>query len=286
MMTETGSFGFALQNEKGSFVTPDTWLPTLATENPLALRRSYNVYRDRDSGADRYNATGKWADGSLLVPLVPGVIVKLLSWIQDRDSYSQGKWASLLVDNGGGVLKVRDAKVRTATFRLRPGEPVLCELDIAGLHAERGECYNLVMPPAAPYIYKEAEMEVATGGGKLEPATLGEVTVAVNNMIQDKMDDVPMALANHAGVRVLGTINRKLGDSAIYADFADGEEAAMLIELCRGANSLSLCLPRILYVRRDAACHPHWNSTPHLSEHVAFLGLGSTDGQTPPITLA
>jgi len=280
MTTETGSFGLALQKEKGCFTTPDTWLPTLAVEDPLGLRKSYQTYSAQGGHVNRYNETGKWAEGNLFIPLVPGVMANLLSWIQDRDSNSQGKWASLLVDIDGSTspLKVRDAKVRQAAFFLRPGEPVLCKLSVAGLHAERGKGYHPVMPTAAPYIYKEAEMELAPDGGALSPATLGEVTVTVDNSIEGWMVNVPPRdLPNFAGVRATGTISRDFTDSAIYAAFAEGEEAAMSIELCRGANSLCLSLPRILYTK--------WGLSA-AGEVVTFIGLGSTDGATPPIVLA
>jgi len=36
---------------------------------------------------------GEWAEGKIIVPVIPGVVTNLLSWIQDRDSYNQGKWA-------------------------------------------------------------------------------------------------------------------------------------------------------------------------------------------------
>jgi len=287
MTTETGSFGFAIQKEKGCFTTPDTWLPTLAVEDPLGLRKSYQTYSAQGGYVNRYNETGTWAEGDLFIPLTPGVMANLLSWIQDRDSNNQGRWASLLVDIDGSTspLKVRDAKVRQAAFFLRPNEPVLCKLSVAGLHAERGKCYHPVMPTAAPYIYKEAEMELATDGGALSTATLGEVTVMADNSIEEAANVPPWGLANCAGVRVTGTINRDLMISAIYADFAEGEEAAMSIELCRGANSLCLSLPRILYTNWLAMLYPV-PKLPRQMERVTFIGLGSTDGATPPIVLA
>jgi len=288
MTTETGSFGFAIQKEKGSFTTPDTWLPTLAVEDAIALRKSYGTYSTPRSGyVNRYNPTGTWAEGDLLIPLVPGVMANLLSWIQDRDTQNQGKWASVLVDIDGSSspLKVRDAKVRQATFFLHPNEPVLCKLSVVGLRAERGTGYHPVMPTAAPYIYKEAEMELATDGGALEPASLGEVTITADNSIEEAVNVPPWGLANCAGVRVTGAIHRDLMASAIYADFAEGEEAALSIELARGANSLSLSLPRILYTCWQTMLYPV-PKLPRQMERVTFLGLGSTDGQTPPIVLA
>ncbi len=71
MTTETGSFSFAIQKEKGCFTTPDTWLPTLAVEDPLGLRKSYQTYSAQGGHVNRYNETGKWAEGNLLIPLTP-----------------------------------------------------------------------------------------------------------------------------------------------------------------------------------------------------------------------
>ena len=294
-LTEDGAVGFAIQLEKGCFITPDTWLPTMACDEPLALRRGLHVWAARGEYENKHTSGGERADGSLLVPLVPGVLANLLSWIQDRDSHNQGRWASLLVQRAGELLKVRDAKVRRATFRLCPGAPVMCVLDIAGLHAEPGSSCNAVMPCAAPYIYGEAEMELATGGGALEPGALGAVTIAVDNSLDEPLSGRPITLQSWAGVRVRGTIAREFTESAIYADFAAGEEAAMTVQLQRGANVTHMALPRILYTERDVVSISDGGGIfaavasvppPRHVEHVTFIGLGSSDGVTPPITLS
>lgn len=291
-MIEDGAVGFAIQKKKGRFTRPDTWLPTMRCDHPLALRRGYRIYGPENGYQDNYKATSWWAEGQLLVPLVPGVMANLLSWIQDRDSHNQGRWGSLLVDRAGELLKVRNAKVRRASFYLSPGRPIMCALDVAGVHAEPATSANSVMPTTAPYIYSEAEVELASGGGALGPADCGKVSITVDNSLEDCMPELPMTFENRAGVRVRGTISREFTQSSIYADFAAGEEAAMTVQLQRGANVLHMALPRILYTTRDVATISHcpfsYYPLPvtHYAEQVTFIGLSSCDGVTPPIVLA
>ena len=50
----------------------------------------------------------------------------LLSWIQDRDSDNQGKWASVVIDCVNEVKKLTDVKVRRARIELAKGQPAVC----------------------------------------------------------------------------------------------------------------------------------------------------------------
>ncbi len=293
-LAQDGSFGFAIQTEKGSFVTPDTWLPVTGTQESIQLQNNYITLDMADTVGyeNKYLSIGRWAEGRITVPLVPGVMANLLSWIQDRDSYNQGKWASVLVDCVNEVKKLRDVKVRSASFEFVKAKPVTCTLEVAALHIEAGTGANPVMPRTAPYIYQEADVEIATGGGSLaEDVNCEMIQIHVDNMVEDCADGMrlaasaePLQLYNTAGCRVRGGISRDFVDNALYADFADGEEAALSIELARGANSMSLSLPRLLYVT-DSLGLPGSHSR-RLRERVQFVALGSTDGATAPITLA
>ena len=157
---------------------------------------------------------------------------------------------------------------------------------------EAGTSANPVMPATAPYIYQEADVELATGGGELaEDVNCETISISIDNMLEDCADGMrlaasgePLQLYNTAGCRVYGVLSRDFVDNAIYADFADGEEAALTIALQRGANTASLTLPRVLYTR-DSLGLPASHSR-RIRETVGFIALGSTDGETAPITLA
>jgi len=293
-LAQDGSFGFAIQTQKGEFTTPDTWLPVINAGENIQLEKNYLTLDMADTVAyeSKYLSTGQWAAGRIVVPLIPGVLTNLLSWIQDRDGYGQGKWASLLVDCVNDIKKLRDAKVRTATFQFAKARPVTCTLEVAALHMESGLTASPVMPATAPYIYQEAAIELVTGGG--EPAAdvnCEAITITVETMLEDCAEGMrlaaspePLQLYNTAGCRVRGSFARDFVDNAVYADFVDGEEAALSIELTRGANTASLTLPRLLYVRDELGLPGSHEQ--RLVERVQFVALGSTDGLTPPITLA
>ena len=94
----------------------------------------------------------------------------------------------------------------------------------------------------------------------------------------------PLQLYNTAGCRVYGVLSRDFVDNAVYADFADGEEAALTIALQRGANTASLTLPRVLYTH--SALGLPGSHEQRIRDSVQFVALGSVDGETAPITLA
>ena len=80
------------------------------------------------------------------------------------------------------------------------------------------------------------------------------------------------------------SLSRDFVDNAVYADFAEGEEAALTITLQRGANTASLTLPRVLYTRDNLGLPGSHER--RIRERIQFVALGSLDGETPPITLA
>ncbi len=293
-LAQDGSFGFAIQQEKGTYMAPTTWLPVTGAGESVQLQHNYVTLDMADSGAyeTNYFSAGTWGQGRVIVPLVPGSLTSLLSWIQNRDGDGQGKWASVLIDCVHHVKKLRDAKVRTATFQFSKSAPVTCTLEIAGLSMSAGTTASPNMPVAAPYIYHEASVELATAGG--EPAddvNCEAITIRIDTMLEEcaegmrlAADDEPRQLYNTAGCRVRGSFSRDFVDSAVYDDFAAGDEAALCISLSRGASSALLSLPRLLYLH-DGLSLPGSN-TQRLIETVQFAALASTDGKTAPIIMS
>jgi hypothetical protein len=292
-LSKEGYFGFALQTEKGAYVVPTTWLPLIDAES-VAAQLNYVLLNmaDRNDYQSKYYGAGKWAAGRLPLPIVPGSVTDLLLWIQARDSDNQGKWASALTNCIQTVKKLTDAKVRRATFRLEKGEPVTCLLDIVALSIEAGAPASPVMPTAAPYILREASVQLTSGGGPLAADVNCErIEIVVDNVVEDPAEgmrlrdaDEPLQLYNLSGIRCAGAFDRDFVDSAVYDDFLAGTEAALTVTLARGASTCSLMLPRLLYVGDSVGlCGA---ADQRLVERVNFLALGSTDGMTPPIILA
>ncbi|MFO7948227.1 MAG: hypothetical protein R6V19_15605 [Armatimonadota bacterium] len=293
-LAHNGSFGFAIQTEKGSFLTPDTWLPVIDDQETVQLQRNLMTLDMADTMAyeTKYLSAGEWVEGQIMVPLVPGSLTNLFSWMQDRDSDNQGKWASVLLDCVNETKKIRDAKIRKATVDFVKGRPVTCALDIVARHIESGSAATPNMPTAAPYVYQEASVELATGGGALASDINCEaIRLEIDNMLEDGADGMrlnssiePGELYNTAGRRARGAFSRDFVDSAVYSDFLDGQEGALSIELTRGANVATITLPRILYTESDLGLPGSHEK--RIVETVQFAALGSSDGITPPVTLA
>ena len=295
-LAQEGAFGFALQAEQGTYVAPTVWLPLMGGKRGETLQWKKNyVTLDMADGNDfesRYFGVGEWAEGEIVVPLVPGALTALLSWVQDRDQDNQGKWASVVVDCVNEVKKVTDCKVRRMTLDLVKGQPVTATLSVAALKMESGVPGAVSMPSAAPYLYRESTVQIASGGAALEAdANCEQIRIVIDNMVEDPAEGLrlvsgnnPQHLYNLSGVRCRGAVSRDFVDTDLYADFAAGREAALSIELARGASAATISLPRVLYTESDMGLPGSHEQ--RIVETVQFLGLGSVDGLTAPVVLA
>ncbi|MGC9319801.1 MAG: phage tail tube protein [Armatimonadota bacterium] len=296
-LAQEGSFGFGLQAGKGTYEAPTVWLPLIKRSGgrgeEIRLRKNFTLLDLADSNEyeSRYYSAGEWAEGEVAVPLIPGSLTELLSWMQDRDSDNQGAWASALIDCVNSVKKLTDAKVRRATISMLKGQPVVCTLDVGALAMEAGTPVTPTMPIEAPYIFREATVEIATGGGGLSAdANCERIDIVIDNAIEEMKEGMrlapglaPRQMYNLAGVRAWGALSRDFVDSAVYADFASGQEAALSITLTRGVASAVITLPRILYTASDMGLPGTHDQ--RIVEQVEFVALGSVDGLTPPVTL-
>ncbi len=293
-----GSFGFGLQSVKGTFVSPAVWLPLIANGDypvdTVEWKKNY-VVLDMADGKEyqsNYYSAGEWAEGSLRCPLIPGSISGLFSWIQDRDGDNQGTWASALIDCVNEIKKLTDVKVRKATFDFVKGEPVTCALEVCGLSMESGTVATPTMPVAAPYIFREVSVQIASGGQALaQDVNCERIRLELDNVVEDPADGLrltesghPEELYNLAGVRCSGSLSRDFVDNAIYQDFANGQEASILLTLERDATTATISLPRVLYAGSDLGL-PGSHSK-RIIETVDIVALGSADGVTAPVVLA
>lgn len=298
-LAQEGSFGFGLQAEKGTFVSPTTWLPLMqmrgdANADGLQMRKNYTLFdlADMNDYESRYYSAGEWVEGDVAIPFIPGALTNLLAWLQDRDANNQGKWASVVVDCVNEVKQLTDVKIRKATIDMVKGEPVACVLSLAGLAIESGTTPSPSLPTAAPYIFREATVELSTGGGGLsEDLHCEQIRLAIDNAVEPvaegmrlTVDSAPQQLYNLAGVQCVGTLTRDFVNNAIYSDFANGVEAALTVTLSRGAVNATISLPRILYTASNLGL-PGVHEK-RIVEQVDFVGLGSIDGLTAPIALA
>ncbi|MCE5237320.1 hypothetical protein LLH23_02385 [bacterium] len=296
-LAQEGAFGFGLQTQQGTAVAPSVWLPLMGGGNrgeTLKWHKNYVTLdmADTNDFESRYFSVGEWVEGQITVPMVPGSLTALLSWIQDRDQDNQGKWASLVVDCVNEVKQVTDAKVRRVTLDMLKGQPVTCTLDVVALKMQSGAAAAVTMPTAAPYLYREAMVQIGDTGGTLaEDVSCEQIRIVIENMVEPPAEGLrlvsgvnPRHLYNLSGVRCRGAISRDFADTTLYADFAAGQEAALRLDLTRGASTASISLPRVLYTESDLGLPGSHEQ--RIVETVQFLALGSTDGLTAPVVLA
>ncbi len=295
-LAHEGAFGFALQTVQGEFAEPDNWLPLMdAGRGPadtVALRRNYTPLDLADMRAYQtgYYSPGQWAEGTLRFPLVPGTLTDLLDWIQARDGDNQGVWASAVIDCAHTVKKLTDLKVRRATFDCAAGGPVMCTLEVVGLTLEAGEAPSVTMPTDPPYLFREATVQLAVGGTPGLDGNCERLRIVVDTCLEPPERGLrltpssgPVTLYNLAGLRAWGSLSRDFVDSAVYADFLAGTEAALTLTLARGAAVAEISLPRLLHTADELGLPGSHEQ--RIVEEVQFLALGSADGTTPPVVL-
>jgi len=164
-------------------------------------------------------------------------------------------------------------------------------LDLAGLRLQSGVTPSPNLPIAAPYVFREATVEIAKGGGGIaEDLHCERIRLVIDNAVERVSEGMrlapsltPCQLYNLAGVRCVGAFSRDFVDNAIYADFGNGVEAALVITLSRGEATAVISLPRILYTASDLGLPGAHEK--RIVEKVDFVALGSIDGLTAPVLL-
>ena len=296
-LSHQGSFGFALQAERGVWETPDNWLPLMeagsgGTADTVALRKNYVPLDLADMRAyqSQYFSAGEWVEGQVCFPLVPGTLTDLLAWIQQRDGDNQGRWASAVIDCVHEVKQILDLKVRRATLDFVVGEPVLCTLEVVGPGLASGSAPTPAMPAAPPYLFREATVQLRQGGSLQADANCERIRVVLDTGLQKPEEGLrltpaagPQELYNLSGVRAWGALSRDFVDNAVYLDFATGTEAALTVSLQRGTVTAAVSLPRTVWTA-DHLGLPGSHEQ-RIVEKVEFLALGSLNGATPPVVL-
>lgn len=299
---EKGIFGFALQTDKGSAVTPDNWLPLYERES-VSYNPNYTIleWADGKGYQSQYVQAGKWAAGEVVVPAIPGYTADLITWLMTRDSYQQATWATVTLDAGYdqydrpyGVKYLTDCKITRCRIDWRTGDtPTLFRLTLAALLCEQGSDPSPTMPTTDPYMFDKCTVTLETaGGGLASEVNLKAISVDIDNMVEDPSTGLrlttslwPQQLYNRARHRVTGTFDRDFVDSLVYADFFAGTESSVAIVDTVGVNTVTYTMARTLYTAHPMAV-PGRHDEIIMEDGVAFTCLGSTDGATAPLTIA
>jgi hypothetical protein len=268
-------FGFTLNSKPGSTV----WLPMIereGVESGLCLRKMYRLHGQTVRSHNvRYFLGHERVDGEVAVPIIPGSVSNLLSWIQARDANNQGACADCIEDRVNQVVKASDVKVAKATFEFRHGRAVFVILEVSGPNIAPGKVLQSNVPTLAPYVFNEVEFKLAHHGQSLENETgIAYLRVVIDNNIAEG------DLRNVGNIRAYGHFTREITDDTVLSDFAAGVETAATIAMSRGAATCLLTLPRILYTD-----HVVLSQGGVLFERVSFFAFASVDGITPPISL-
>lgn len=302
------AFGFQLQTEEGTEASDSVlWVP-FNDSLDFKLRTNMEPYRQGD-----YNdyihliySTGQWYEGGIPISLIPdaAVLTPLFQWITTRDSYNQGKFASVFIyDTTRGMKSAVDVKVREATFRFEKGG--LVRLDIQCVGKKPGSATPTINYPAGrrtgPFLWRETQVDLNKGGASLTETTdIESAEVRLDNIVEDaaaglRITDTngqyPQKMYNVGGINCTGSFSRDFIDTGIYDVllsqandvFGSTYDAQVRFVMARGGVTATLTVSRLQFT--DYAADPNGTNEGRIAEDVSWQGLGSEDGATAPVTL-
>lgn len=313
-LSKHARFGFQLQAQEGVEISDDViWVPFTDTLDFFDIVANMEVFRQADyTGYDHLMfSAGQWFDGNApmgLFPLTPvaTVLTPLVDWIQSRDVYNQGEFATVFLRDEQGIRSVVDTKVAEATVTVTKGRPITFVLRLVG--KSPGTDTPSASPyTGGPYIWQDGVIQVdfsPYGAGVLATDQEFEsLEIRIDNVVEDAGEGLritsgfnPRRLYNLSGIRATGTATRDYIDSNLYnqfllqiADtFGTTADAALSLTLSRGGAQILFNLPRVRWtaVRQVA---PGDNESRRIT-NVDFTALGSDigdppTGASPPITL-
>lgn len=311
-----GQFGFELQSAQGSQAlgTSPAWLP-LCAPNGFQWVPNIRVLDAGDSTAYERAAHsgGQWWAGAVKFYLCPGHASAISAWIQDRDEYGQGKfatvWQSDVLGDGTTVWRqVMDVKVASAAFEFSPGGAVVVTLSLVGIsNATSSLPANYTPSITAPYIVKDCVFDYIPDAavGTHDGWNLKTLSLNINNHVQSPEDGMrlnssynPYRLYNEGYVSVAGSFIRDYQDQQIesaiqkQAEYGVGlddwwdqtYDGALTVTMSRGVT-LTVTVARVRYT--------DWNNqllgsrVGALNEAVQFVGLSKySSGWIAPVVFS
>lgn len=292
------SLAFGLQSAQGIQGTADLALPIMEdTTGPDWLKHyTFFQYADGIYSKRHYYQEGEWCEGSLKVPLIPGMLTgDFYDWILGRssaDSYYQGYYGTLYRDLGIIREVFVDCKVKTGSLGISQTGMAELNLTISGLAipVETG-AFSGAIYTAKPYIYSDAAISLATGDGFYgDPAlTLAAEnyssnhTLEFDNMMESEADMItlrgeigPVALPNNALPEWTGSFDRIFANAELYRDFRDGRECQYYLQMTHPTGAVaSIHMPRIVISEHPMNVP---GSGIVRTGGINFQALGSTDG--------
>jgi hypothetical protein len=298
-------FGFQIQESEGVQASNAIiWTPFNDTMD-FSRKATLEMYSQAD-GTD-YNHlmfnSGQWYDGAAPIALIPtsGTIAALIDWIQTRDAYNQGKFATVyLYQRDTGVNQaIVDTKVRTATFRFEKRRPVMLSLDLVGKTPGTTPAVG-VCDTGGPYLWSEAVVTQDLDIGSLsETVDMETIEVTIDNKVQDATEGMritsgvtPAHIYNTGDINCTGRFTVDYTDATLFNlftqqlnyDFSIEGDVQLNIALARSAISLNLLVNRLKFTEWRG--NPNGTNDGIIPQEITWQGLGSDDGTVPPITLS
>jgi len=279
-------WAYALQASEGTAVTStgQITLPLPAGADLEADPHYSFVHYANGVAYERvFTEGGTWAEGDVRVPLIPGYVGDIFTWILDG-------WATVWMDLGGVTKKFYDVRVKKATFTFAAGKTPECTLSLIAKRVATGEAITVAPPDAWEYKCKEIGFKASWNSGT--PATdktLRGLTIEIDTCLESGEEgmriaaqDYPETLESKMGPIVTGTITRDFSSSALYNAWKNGSVGSMAVVMARGSNTATITIPNVFY-----GAHPlKIPDDGFVTEEVQYHGITSADGTAAPITMA
>ena len=279
------SMGFTLQSALHSAAaSPAIRLPLFETAS-LPWQKNYSFFQYADSTYDlrHYYTTGAFAEGTLVIPWIPGLLLgaagdgavqgasptpaanvsDIGEWMLARSNAAnqhQGRWATLFLDTGHVTVKFPDVKCTGGTIEVSPGALAILRPNCTGITTPvdwDGDFGAASVPTTVPYKFQEALIGLAYTVNDDPPASetvSRDHRLEWNNMVEAAADMItlwggvtPLYLPNAALAQWTGEFMRFHHNTASWNAFMGGTECTYMLRAARGGSGCEIYFPRILY---------------------------------------
>jgi hypothetical protein len=251
--------GITVQSAKGTVAATPTTVFPLPADDSISYSRGDEVLNWGDGTAYAHTILQKIESvgGGLALPLIPAVTSALADWVATEDTEMQGKWATLFFDFDG-VFTVRyfDCKVASAALVFNRADTPRLNVTVSGLQRTTGvDLSSTYASELVPYKPSEIYAQLKVGGGAYATVTnLHNITINVDRKLESTDDGAAVAaqtyaefLSNQGGMGVTGTLDRRMTDDDVWADYIAGTLAAVKVICTRGTSSDTFECPSIMY---------------------------------------
>lgn len=307
VLSKHTAFGFGLQAAYGTEAAGTIyWLPV---NNRFTYKRVAN--RQYPTQADyaeqdrlQYSG-GQWFEGDLPFIFTPSAdaMTDLLAWIFDRDSYNQGRVASVYKywegPTGAHYESSIDVKITRCGFRFERGRPVMIAPTAVGRMPGAATPAFSMATRGGPYLWEDATLEAAyNGGAAAADLDIEALDFTVDNLVERPEEGLrfdgspyPMRIDNTGGARVTGTIGRGFVDmqlmdafaAQIGTSFGRSNDGALALSIARGGVTVGFGINGIQWNDPGPDFEGN-NDTKIKQDGVAFHALSSLDGKTACIS--